>query len=155
MARRIRGELSARGRRFAIVAGEFNRPLTERLVDGAIDCLSRHGAADGDIDVVYVPGSFELPQMVARIADRGYAAILALSVLIRGETPHFDLIARAVTSELSRLGATQRVPIAFGVVTADTIEQAEVRCGVKAPGKGWDAAVAAITMADVSSRLEE
>jgi 6,7-dimethyl-8-ribityllumazine synthase len=155
MARRIRGELSAKGRAFAIVAGEFNRPLTERLVEAAIECLTRHGASDDAIDVVYVPGSFEVPQMVARLAARRYDAILALAVLIRGETPHFDLIARTVTGELSRLGVERGVPVAYGVVTADTIEQAEVRCGVKAPGKGWEAALAAIAMADVTAKLGE
>jgi 6,7-dimethyl-8-ribityllumazine synthase len=154
MARRIRGELSARGRSFAIVAGEFNRPLTERLVDGAIECLTRHGADDDAIEVVYVPGSFELPQMVARLAGGRHHAIIALSVLIRGETPHFDLIARTVTGDLSRLGVERGVPVAFGVVTADTIEQAEVRCGVKTSGKGWEAAMAAIAMADVVEKLE-
>jgi 6,7-dimethyl-8-ribityllumazine synthase len=149
-ARRIEGQLTASQRRFALVAGRFNRPLTDRLVDGAIDCLVRHGGHDEQIDVVYVPGSFEVPQMVEHLArGGGYDAIVALSVLIRGETPHFELIARTVTSELSSIAVRHGVPVTFGIVTADTVDQAEARTGVKGSGKGWDAAMAAMEMASL------
>ena len=156
MARRIHGDLNAAGKRFAIVAGRFNRPLTELLVEGAIECLTRHGCPDDAIDVYYVPGSFELPQMLGMLMSRGgYDAYLALSVLIRGETPHFDYIAGTVTRSLEHLSVDRGAPVAFGVVTADTMEQAQARTGVKTSGKGWDAAMSAIEMASVVDRLGE
>ena len=155
MPRRIHADLSAAGRRFAIVAGRFNRPLSEKLVEGAVECLVRHGAAEDAIDVYYVPGSFEVPQLVNRLAARGgYDAYLALSVLIRGETAHFDVLSRTVTAELARIGVDRSVPVAFGVITADTLEQAEMRVGVKTSGKGWDAALAAIEMVGLSAIID-
>jgi len=149
----IEGQLSAANRRFAIVAGRFNRPLTDRLVEGAVDCFVRHGGDAAAIDVYYVPGSFEVPQMMERLARAGkHDALVALSVLIRGETPHFDLLARTVTADLSAIALRHAVPVSFGIVTADTVDQAEARTGVKGAGKGWDAALAAIEMANLFAR---
>jgi 6,7-dimethyl-8-ribityllumazine synthase len=154
MAREIHGELTARGRRFAIVAGRFNRPLGQRLVDGALECLSRHGGDPAAIDVVWVPGSFEVPQVVDLLCRGGrHDAVIALGVLIRGDTPHFDLIARTVTGDLSRAAVQHGVPVAFGIITADTLDQAEVRSGVKTSGKGFEAAMAAMEMASLRAEL--
>ncbi len=150
MVRTIEGALDASGKRFAIVAGRFNRPLTERLVAGAIECLERHGCESDDVTVYWVPGSFELPQLVDRLAGDGRLdAVLALGVLIRGETPHFDFISRTITSELSAAAIRHRTPVAYGVITADTIQQADVRSGIKTAGKGWEAALAAIEMSSL------
>jgi 6,7-dimethyl-8-ribityllumazine synthase len=155
MVRRIESVLNASGHRFAIVAARFNRPLVELLVGAAIECLTRHGCDEESIEVIYVPGSFELPQGVSVVAKRGGCdAIIALSVLIRGETPHFDHLSRVVTGALSRVGIEHGVPVAYGVITADTLEQAQVRAGVKSAGKGWDAAMAAIEMAGLTSALK-
>jgi len=154
MTREIHGELTAAGRRFGIVAGRFNRPLTQRLVDGAIECLTRHGGDPDAIDVVWVPGSFEVPQAVELLCRGGrHDGVIALGVLIRGDTPHFDLIARTVTGDLSRSAVRHGVPVSFGVITADTRDQAEVRSGVKTAGKGFEAAMAIMEMASLRAEL--
>jgi len=150
MAQEIRADFNAAGRRFAIVAARFNRPIAEQVVDGAVECLTRHGCSDDAIDITYVPGAFEVPQNVSAIAKRGGCdAIIAIAVIIRGETPHFDFLARSVTADLARLGLDHGLPVAYGVVTADTVDQAQIRAGVKQSGKGWDAAMAAIEMANL------
>jgi 6,7-dimethyl-8-ribityllumazine synthase len=146
MPRSFEGDLNAEGLRFAIVASRFNDEIVSGLLDGARDCLRRHGANDDDIDVVRVPGAFEIPQAVAVVyAD----AVIAVGALIRGETPHFDVLASQVTNELSRIAVERKIPVAFGVLTCNTNEQAVARSGPGGGNKGWEAALAAIEMANL------
>ncbi|MFP5288222.1 MAG: 6,7-dimethyl-8-ribityllumazine synthase [Thermoanaerobaculia bacterium] len=151
--REIQGSLNAAGRRFAIVASRFNSRVVELLVAGAVDCLRRHGA--DDITLVRVPGAWEIPQAAEElaVAEPRYDAIVALGVVIRGETPHFDYICSACSRGLASLSKRHRVPVGFGVLTCDTSQQAEERAGGKAGNKGWEAALAALEMADLFARL--
>ena len=151
--REIQGSLSAAGRRFAIVASRFNSRVVELLVSGAVDCLRRHGA--DDITVVRVPGAWEIPQAAEEIAagEPRYDAIVALGVVIRGETPHFDYICSSCSRGLATLSKRHRIPVGFGVLTCDTSQQAEERAGGKAGNKGWEAALAAVEMADLFAQL--
>ncbi len=154
MPQEVHGQLTAKGKRFGIVLGRFNSFVSEQLLNGALDCLKRHGADDRRIDVVRVPGSFEIPVTVSWLLDSNqYDAVIALGVLIRGATPHFDYIAAEVTKGLGQLALQNRIPVAYGVITADTIEQAIERAGTKAGNKGWDAALAAIEMANLKEAL--
>jgi len=154
MAGVYEGELSAQGLRFAIVVSRFNGAITQRLLEGAQDALRRHGA--GDVDVAWVPGSFEIPLAARRLAQSGrYQAIICLGAVIRGETPHFEYVANAVSQGVARVGLETGVPTIFGVITADTVEQALDRAGLKAGNKGYDAALAAIEMANLLRRLGE
>jgi 6,7-dimethyl-8-ribityllumazine synthase len=146
MPRSFEGDLDAAGLRFAVVASRFNDEIVSGLLTGAIDCLRRHGSDDDHIDVYRVPGAFEIPQAVNGIdAD----AIIAVGALIRGETPHFDVLASQVTSELSRISVDRNVPVAFGVLTCNTLEQAVARSSPGPGNKGWEAALAAIEMANL------
>jgi len=151
--REIQGSLSAAGRRFAIVASRFNSRVVELLVSGAIDCLRRHGA--DDITIVRVPGAWEIPQAAEELAsgEPKYDAIVALGVVIRGETPHFDYICSSCSRGLASLSKRHRIPVGFGVLTCDTSQQAEERAGGKAGNKGWEAALAALEMADLFAQL--
>ena len=151
--REIQGSLSANGRRFAIVASRFNSRVVELLVSGAVDCLRRHGA--DDITAVRVPGAWEIPQAAEELAagEPRYDAIVALGVVIRGETPHFDYICSSCSRGLSSLSKRHRIPVGFGVLTCDTSQQAEERAGGKAGNKGWEAALAALEMADLFAQL--
>ena len=143
------------GRRFAVVGSRFNSEITKRLVDGAVDCLARHGAAFEDVDVVWVPGAWELPVAVERLlATDRYDGIVAVGAVIRGETPHFEYIASEAARGLAALQREFNVPIGFGVLTTDTDEQAEARAGGAHGNKGWDAALAALEMADLLERLD-
>jgi len=156
MPRTLEGSLDAAGARFALVVSRFNDLLTGRLLEGAIDCLSRHGAAEDDITVVKVPGSWELPFVAERLAaSKRYDAVVALGVLIRGATPHFDYIAAEAAKGLAHAALATGVPVAFGVLTTDTLEQAIERAGSKAGNKGWQAAQAAIEMVRLYRSLEE
>jgi 6,7-dimethyl-8-ribityllumazine synthase len=153
-----RGDLAGAGRRFGIVASRFNQRIGEALIAGAADCLRRHGVAADDVLLVTVPGAWEIPQALAALAPtaegvRKLAAIIALGVVIRGETPHFDYLARECTAGIARAGERLGVPVAYGVLTCDTAEQAEERAGGKAGNKGWEAALAALEMADLYARL--
>lgn len=144
-----------RGRRFGVAISRFNEDVTRALHDGAMDALSRHGTAVADIDVVWVPGAWELPAIVRRLAGTGrYDAIIALGAVVRGETPHFDFVAGEAARGLSQLAAETEVPVAFGVLTCDTMEQARARAGGSHGNKGWDAALAALEMADLFARLD-
>jgi 6,7-dimethyl-8-ribityllumazine synthase len=152
------GSLSGAGKRFAIIASRFNSRLVELLVSGAIDCLRRHGVEAGDILVVRVPGAWEIPQAAEELADPGEGkpkldALVALGVVIRGETPHFDYICSACSRGLASIPKRHRIPVGFGILTCDTSQQAEERSGGKAGNKGWDAALAALEMADLFARL--
>jgi 6,7-dimethyl-8-ribityllumazine synthase len=150
----IEAKLSAEGKRFAIVVSRFNDFITERLVGGAVDALTRSGANDADIDVVKVPGAFEIPMVAKKlVVDSKYAAVICLGAVIRGATPHFDYVAAEVSKGVAMVGLESGVPIIFGVVTTDTIEQAIERAGSKAGNKGWDAAIAAIEMANLLQAL--
>jgi 6,7-dimethyl-8-ribityllumazine synthase len=147
MAHVVEGKLDAKGMRFALVVSRTNDFVAARLLSGAEDCLERHGAAPNSRTVVRVPGSWELPLVASRLAASGkFDAIVALGALIRGETPHFDVLAAEVAKGLSHVAIQSGVPVAFGVVTADTVEQAIDRAGAKSGNKGWDAALAAVEM---------
>ncbi|HYU33975.1 MAG TPA: 6,7-dimethyl-8-ribityllumazine synthase [Thermoanaerobaculia bacterium] len=152
--REITGSLNGAGRRFAVVASRFNSRIGDQLVAGALDCLRRHGVEPGDVQLVRVPGAWEIPQAAEEIAAAGKVdALVALGVVIRGETPHFDYICSACSQGLARLAERHRLPVGFGVLTCDTSAQAEERAGGKAGNKGWEAAVAALEMADLFARL--
>jgi 6,7-dimethyl-8-ribityllumazine synthase len=154
MGMRIEGHLDAQGMRFAIVASRFNEFLVDKLVDGAKDCLVRHGAAAEAIAEILVPGSFELP-FAAKLAARSgnYDAVICLGVLIRGDTPHFDFIAAEASKGIAQVGMDSGVPTLFGVLTTDKLEQAIERCGTKGGNKGWDASQAAIELVDLKRKL--
>ncbi len=144
----IEGMLEASGLRFALVVSRFNEAITSRLQDGAVDCLLRHGAEEENITVFRVPGAWEIPMLAHKLAEAGeFDAIVGLGALIRGGTAHFDLIASEVTKGLAHVGLGSGVPVTFGVITADTLEQAVERAGTKMGNKGWDAALAAVEMA--------
>lgn len=150
----IEGELRADGLRFGIVASRFNDFITSRLLEGAIDALIRHGAKMDDIEIVKVPGSFEIPLAAKKMALKGvYNTVICLGTVIRGATPHFEYVAAEVSKGIASASLETGFPIAFGVITADTIEQAIERAGSKTGNKGWDAAITAIEMAQVLKRL--
>ena len=149
------GTPSGEERRFAVVASRFNQAIVERLVDGALDALVRHGAAADNVDVVWVPGAWELPIAARRLlASERYDALVALGAVIRGDTPHFDYVAGEASRGLAQASVDFDVPIGFGVLTCDNDEQAEARAGGAHGNKGWDAALAALEMADLFDRLD-
>ena len=155
MARVVEGNLTAQGLSFGIVASRFNDFITARLLDGALDALRRHGVEEEKITVVRVPGSFEIPLLAQRMAaSRQYDAIICLGTVIRGATPHFDYIAGEVAKGIAMASLETGVPIAFGVLTTDSIEQAVERAGAKAGNKGFDAACSAIEMANLLLKLK-
>lgn len=144
------GQLNAANKKFAIIVSRFNSFICEQLLLGARDGLLRHGAREEDLSVYRVPGSYEIPLVAAKVAAaKKYDAVICLGVLIRGATPHFDHIAGFVSKALGEIGLKTGVPVIFGVLTTDTIEQAIERAGTKAGNKGWDAALAAIEMANL------
>ncbi len=148
------GEINGKGLRFCIVASRFNDFITARLIDGALDALKRHGTSDKDIDIVRVPGSFEIPMVVKRLAEKGrHDAVIALGTVIRGATPHFDYVAAEASKGIALATMETGVPVSFGIITSDTIEQAIERAGSKAGNKGWDAAVTAMEMANLMKKL--
>ncbi len=153
--RTTEGNYAARGFRFALVVSRFNEHVTTRLLDGALDCLLRHGAEEDDVHVVKVPGAFELPYAAKRLAaSHSYDAVIALGAVIRGETPHFDYIAAEAARGIAAAGLETGVPIIFGVITANTTEQAIERAGGKGGNKGFDAALSAIEMANLFAELK-
>jgi 6,7-dimethyl-8-ribityllumazine synthase len=143
------------GRSIAVAAARFNERITQRLVDGALDALVRHGVALADIDVVWVPGAWELPQAARRLLgmDR-YDGVIAIGAVIRGETPHFDYVAGEAARGLAAAGGEHELPVAFGVLTCDTMDQATARAGGAHGNKGWDAALAVLEMIDLFDRLD-
>jgi 6,7-dimethyl-8-ribityllumazine synthase len=149
------GTPSGHGRRLAVLASRFNDSITSRLADGAMDALVRHGVAAADIDLVWVPGAWELPLAARRLmATERYDAVVALGAVIRGETPHFDYVAGEASRGLAAASAEFEVPVGFGLLTCDTMEQAEARAGGGHGNKGWDAALAALEMAELLDRLD-
>ena len=151
----IEGELTARDLRFGIVMTRFNEFVVEPLLRGALDALKRHGATEKQIEIVRVPGAFDMPIVVRKLAmSRRYEALVALGAVIRGQTPHFDYVAGECASGLARIALESGVPVGFGVLTTDTMEQAVDRAGGKAGNKGADAALAALEMANLLRRLD-
>lgn len=149
------GQPEGEGRRIAIVASRFNDTITQKLVDGALDALMRHGVALDDIDVVWVPGAWELPSAIRRLMiGEQYNALIALGAVIRGETPHFDFVAAEASRGIAAASAEFDVPVGFGLLTTDDMAQAEARAGGDHGNKGWDAALAALEMANLFDRLD-
>ena len=147
MPNEIRPPLNATGKRVAVVSARFNQYVTQRLVDGAVDCLVRHGASEEDIDVYWVAGSFELGQMAAKISREGAAnGIVCVGALIRGETSHYDVLCQTVASSLDKVARSGEIPVTFGVITAENSEQANDRAGGKHGNMGWNAAMALIEL---------
>lgn len=154
MPRIIEGKLTAKGMKFGIVASRFNDFISGRLIDGAVDALTRAGADEKDILIYKVPGAFELPATAKKLAKSAkFDAVICLGAVIRGATPHFEYISAEVTKGIASVGLETEVPVAFGVLTTDTIEQAIERAGAKAGNKGWDAAMSAIEMVDLFRKL--
>ena len=152
----LEGDFNARGLRFGIVASRFNDFIVDRLVDGAVGTLLKHGVAHGDIEIVRVPGAFETPLAIKKMAtSRRYQALIALGCVIRGATPHFDYVAGEATRGIGQITLAEEIPIGFGILTVDTIEQAIERAGTKAGNKGADAALAAVQMATLLRQLEQ
>jgi len=152
----IEGDLSARGLRFAIIVGRFNSFISDRLLAGALDALKRSGCTEDNIEIVRVPGSWEMPVVAQELAKmKRYDAIIALGAVIRGDTPHFDYVAGEMAHGLAELARESGVPVAFGVLTTNNVEQAVDRAGTKGGNKGFDAAMTAIEMANLMRRLRQ
>jgi 6,7-dimethyl-8-ribityllumazine synthase len=150
------GKISAEGKKFALVVSRFNDFVSDKLLSGALDALSRHGARDQDIDVVKVPGSFEIPLMAKKMATKEkYDAVICLGAVIRGSTPHFEYVSAEVSKGVAQVGLQTGVPVIFGVITTDTLEQAIERAGTKAGNKGWSAAIAAMEMANLAEAVDK
>ena len=149
------GKLNASEFKFGIVVSRFNEFLTGKLLEGALDCLNRHGADEDKINVAYVPGAFEVPYAASKMAKSGrYDAVICLGTIIRGDTPHFDFIAAESSKGIARLALDHDLPVIYGMVTADTLDQAIERSGTKAGNKGWDAALAATEMVNLYREME-
>ncbi|MBM4305938.1 MAG: 6,7-dimethyl-8-ribityllumazine synthase [Deltaproteobacteria bacterium] len=154
MAKTIEGKLMAKGLKFGIVLSRFNSFVSDRLLEGALDALRRSGAEDGDCSVVRVPGSFEIPLAAKKMAKSGrYDALICLGCVIRGATPHFEYIATEVTKGIASISLESEIPVSFGVLITDTIEQAIERAGTKVGNKGFDAAMSAIEMANLMKEI--
>lgn len=154
MPKVIEGNLVSSGKKYGIAVSRFNAFISGKLLEGALDALRRHGVEDDEITVAWAPGSFEIPLVVKRMAESGrYDAVIALGAVIRGSTPHFDYVANEVAKGVGQVNLATGVPVLFGVLTTDTIEQAVERAGTKAGNKGADAAVAAIEMVNLLEQL--
>ena len=155
MPRIIEGEISAKGLTVAIVVSRFNDFISKPLLDGALDALRRHGASDDQITIVKVPGCFEIPSMAKKLAlDSRFDCVICLGAVIRGATPHFEYISSQVARGIASVALESQIPVAFGVITTDTLEQAIERAGTKSGNKGWDAAVSAMEMVNLSKALD-
>ncbi len=153
--REIVGQLKAENKDFALVVSRFNSLISDRLLEGALDCILRHGGSSERITIVRVPGSFEIPLVASKLARSGkYNAVICLGAIIRGATPHFDYIAAEAAKGIAQASLSSAVPVIFGVLTTESIEQAVERAGTKAGNKGWDAALSAIEMADLMPSLD-
>lgn len=149
------GQLNAQGRRFGIAVSRFNDLITTKLLEGALDCLRRHGAADEDIEVAWVPGAFELPIAAKKLTATGrFDVVICLGAVVRSDTPHFDFVASEAAKGIAQVGLESGVPVTFGVVTADTVDQAIQRAGVRAGNRGWDAALNAVEMASLMDQFD-
>ncbi|MGB9700809.1 MAG: 6,7-dimethyl-8-ribityllumazine synthase [Thermodesulfobacteriota bacterium] len=155
MPKVIEGKINAQGVKFGIVVSRFNDFICDRLLAGALDALLRNGAEEKDIEIIKVPGAFEIPQVARKLAlAKKYDAVICLGAVIRGATPHFDYIAAEVSKGIAMIGLESEVPISFGVLTTDNLEQAIERAGTKAGNKGWDAALAAIEMVNLYREMK-
>ncbi|AEG59973.1 6,7-dimethyl-8-ribityllumazine synthase [Desulforamulus ruminis] len=154
MTKVFEGHLVGNGLKFGIVVGRFNEFITHKLLGGALDALKRHGVEEDDIEIAWVPGAFEVPLVAKKMAGlKRYDAVICLGAIIRGATPHFDYVAAEVSKGVAKVGLDSDLPVVFGVITADTIEQAIERAGTKAGNKGWDAANTALEMANLLKEL--
>lgn len=150
----IEGNYNCSDTKFAIVVSRFNEFIGQKLLEGALECLKRHNCPENNIDIIKVPGAFEIPYAASKLAEsKKYNAIICLGAVIRGSTPHFDYIAENTSSGIARVALDYKIPVSFGVLTTDTIEQAIERAGAKSGNKGWDAALAAIEMADLAKKI--
>ncbi|UCF07066.1 MAG: 6,7-dimethyl-8-ribityllumazine synthase [bacterium] len=147
------GNLLGTGKRFGVVIGRFNEIVTKNLLGGVMDCLTRHDVSEKDVSVYWVPGSFEIPQAARLVADTDVDGVICVGALIRGDTPHFEVLANQVVKDISRVALESRKPVTFGIITADTQEQALERAGSKAGNKGWQAALSAIELASLWKEL--
>jgi 6,7-dimethyl-8-ribityllumazine synthase len=155
MIKKIEGKLIAKDRKFAIVASRFNEFISNKLIEGALDCLIRHEADDKNITVTWAPGSYEIPLVAKRLAlAKKYDAIICIGAVIRGATPHFEYVATEAAKGVARVSYDTDVPVIFGIITADTIEQAIERAGIKSGNKGWDAALSAIEMVNLLNNIK-
>ena len=154
MINEIKGQLTAGSAKYAIVVSRFNEFISSKLVDGAVDCLVRHGAEEKNITIVWVPGAFEIPLTAAKLvkSDNNHA-VICLGAVIRGNTPHFDFVANEAAKGIAQVSVSSGKPVIFGIITADSIEQAIERAGTKAGNKGWDAALSAIEMTNLLPKL--
>lgn len=151
-----KGQIRGKGLKFGIVISRFNEFITGKLLEGAMDALTRHGVEEEDVEVAWVPGSFEIAALAARLLKKkNFNALICLGAIIRGETPHFEVLSSQVTRAISGLSLTERIPIIFGLITADTLEQAMERAGTKAGNRGWDAAISAMEMVSLYEQIEE
>jgi len=148
-----KGNFIGKGKKFAIVISRFNEYISDRLLAGAQDCLTRHGVKDDDITVYWVPGCFEIPGVARAVRQLAYDGVLCLGAVIRGDTPHFDYIANEVTKGISALNLEKGIPLVYGIITADTIDQAVDRAGTKMGNRGWDAALTGLELADLYGKL--
>ena len=154
MVTSIQGQLDAKDKHFGIVVSRFNEFITKRLLDGALDCIARHGGHTEDLDVVWVPGSFEIPLVALKMAQtQRYDAIICLAAVIRGGTAHFEYVAAEVTKGIAQAGLQTGFPVIYGVLTCESIEEAVERAGTKHGNKGWQAALSAIEMADLTGKI--
>lgn len=155
MPKIFEGKISAEGFRFAIIVSRFNDFISSRLVEGALDALNRHGATDEQVSLVKVPGAFEIPHTAKKLVESNrYDAIICLGAVIRGSTPHFEYVAAEVSKGIANVGIESKIPVTFGVLTTDSLEQAIERAGSKAGNKGWDAAIAAMEMVNLFKEIE-
>ncbi len=150
---KIQGQLVAEHIKIGIVIGRFNEFITGKLLDGALDGLKRHGVKEEDVDIFWVPGSFEIPLVAKKVASKDYDAVICLGAVIRGATPHFDFVASEVAKGVAQVGLAANKPVIFGVITTDNIEQAIERAGSKSGNKGYDAAISAIEMIDLLRQI--
>ena len=156
MSKIIEGKLLAEGKNFALVVSRFNDFVTGKLLDGALDALTRSGANDKSIDIVKVPGAFEIPLAAKKLAEKGrYHAVICLGAVIRGATPHFDYVSAEVSKGIAQVSLDSSIPIIFGVITTDSLEQAIERAGTKSGNKGWSAAMSAVEMANLIEAVEQ
>lgn len=156
MPKILEGKLLAENKKFALVVSRFNDFITDKLAGGAIDALMRSGASDADIEIVKVPGAFEIPLIAKKMAEKGiYNAVICLGAVIRGATPHFDYISAEVTKGIAMVSLEAGIPVIFGILTTDTIEQAIERAGTKAGNKGWNAAITAVEMANLMELVDQ
>ncbi|MFN3966127.1 MAG: 6,7-dimethyl-8-ribityllumazine synthase [Endomicrobiia bacterium] len=154
MGKDFEGKLLAQGKKFAVVVSRFNEFITKKLLEGAMDSLIRHGADEKDIDIFWTPGAFEIPLVVKKIADsKNYNAIICLGAIIQGDTPHYEYIANEVTKGLAEISLENEIPVSFGILTTDNLEQAIERAGTKAGNKGAQAAESAIEMANLIEKI--